>query len=83
MKKKTMLQAELASPRLFLEATQEVSEAPRSDDSDDGASSLFSPLLLPPCSKIADAIMRIQHRRASQPWGVKKDTSQGKGYLRC
>jgi hypothetical protein len=79
-----MLQAELASPRLSLEATQEASEAPRSDDSDDSVSSLFSPsLLLPPCRKIADAIMRIHHRRGAQPWGVKKDTSQGKDYLRC
>jgi hypothetical protein len=84
MKKKTMLQAELASPRLSLEETQEASEAPRSDDSDDGVSSLFSPsLLLPPCRKIADVIMRIQHRRGAQPWGVKKDTSRGKDYMRC
>jgi hypothetical protein len=58
---KVMLLAKLASPRLSLEATQEASEAPRSDD---GVSSLFSPsLLLPPCRKIAYAIMRIQHRR--------------------
>jgi hypothetical protein len=58
MKKKTMLQAGLVSPRLSLEATQEASEAPRSDDSNDGVSSLFIPsLLLPPCHKIADAIM--------------------------
>jgi hypothetical protein len=84
MKKKTMLQAGLVSPRLSLEATQEASEAPRSDDSDDGVSSLFSTsLLLPPCRKIADAIMRIQHRRGGQPWGVKKDMSKGKDYLRC
>jgi hypothetical protein len=76
-----MLPAELASPRLSLEATQEAGEAPCSDDS---VSSLFSPsLLLPPCRKIADAIMRIQHRRGAQPWGVKKDMSQGKDYLRC
>jgi hypothetical protein len=67
-KEKAMLPAELASPRLSLEATQEAGEAPRSDDSDEGVFSLFSPsLLLPPCRKIADAIMRIQHRRGAQP----------------
>jgi hypothetical protein len=79
-----MLPAKLASPRLSLEATQEAGEAPYSDDSDDGVSSLFSPsLFLPPCRKIANAIMRIQYRRGAQPWGVKKDRSQGKDYLHC
>jgi hypothetical protein len=49
MKKKTMVQAGLVSPRLSLEATQEASEAPRSDDSNDGVSSLFSPSPLLRC----------------------------------
>jgi hypothetical protein len=71
-----MLQAELALPRLSLESTQEASEAPRSDDSDDRC-------LLPLFSLSFAAIIRIQHRRGPQPWGVKKDTSQGKDYLRC
>jgi hypothetical protein len=44
-----MVQAGLVSPRLSLEATQEASEAPRSDDSNDGVSSLFSPSPLLRC----------------------------------
>jgi hypothetical protein len=49
MKKKTILHAGLVSPRLSLEATQEPSEAPHSDDSNDGVSSLFSPSPLLRC----------------------------------
>jgi hypothetical protein len=75
---KAMLQAELASSRLSLEETQEAGEAPHSDDNDDGVSSFFSPsLLLPPCHKIADVIMTIQHRRGARPWGVKTTCAAG------
>jgi hypothetical protein len=36
MKKKTMLQDKIASPRLSLEETQEASEAHRNDDNREG-----------------------------------------------
>jgi hypothetical protein len=71
MKKKTMLQDKIASPRLSLEETQEASEAHRNDDNDDREGRKNT--------KIADAIMRTQHRRGKEKHEPKGKTTCAAG----